>query len=178
MRSSNGAVAFISAGSRRVGGSNIRNKVNMEKEKQLTSPWVYAGLEYRNKVLILNKHNNNEATLRNILDCCAMVFEVEISDIVGPSRKQRFTMPRHAFVLLARNRTAEPYTSIAKSLGGRDHATIVNSRKTAANLLQTYPAFRDKYRMCESLLKKIDSEKEEKILMETCKKLEFVKDGD
>ena len=148
----------------------------MREEKEgLTSPWVYAGLEYHKRVLVLNKHTSTNADMHKILQCCAMVFEIDVEDMVSPCRKQQFALARHAFCKIARDRTSETYESIGRFLSGRDHATVVNSRRRAGDLVETYPWFRDKYNLCVSLLSKAQTEKEEMTLADMSKRVQFVK---
>lgn len=147
----------------------------MDQKVSRTSPWVYVGLDYHKRVVVLNKHTSSNADMHKILECCASVFEVDVEDMISPSRKQQFAMARHAFCKIVRERTSETYGSIGKFLSGRDHATIVNSRKKAGDLIDTYPWFKDKYNLCMQLLSKVQTEKQEMILADMSKRVQFVK---
>ena len=148
----------------------------MEEEKEpLTSPWIYAGLEYPKRVLVLSKHTKDNSTLHGILKCCAEIFEVSIEDMTSPCRKQEFALARHAFNKIARERTSQSFVEIGKFLGGRDHATIVNSAKRASDLIESWSWFRDKYKLCETLLSGKKLEWEEEILEGISKRIQFVK---
>ena len=161
----------------RVGSIQRQHQIGMEKEQKVTrtSPWVYAGLDYPKRVLILNKQNSCIADLEKILQCCALVFDTSPEDIIGTCRKQQYTMPRHAFCKLTRERTSETFSSIGQFLSGRDHATVVNSSKKARDLIETYPWFRDKYKLCEKLLTKAQNEREERVLSKLSKRVQFVR---
>lgn len=148
----------------------------MEEEKEpLTSPWIYAGLDYPKRVLVLSKHTKDNSTLHGMLKCCAQVFEVSIEGMLSPCRKQEFALARHAFNKIARERTSQSFVDIGKFLGGRDHATIVNSSKRAADLIDSWPWFRDKYNLCETLLSGRKLEQEEGMLEGISKRIQFVK---
>lgn len=146
----------------------------MEKEQKLTSPWIYAGLDYPKRIAILNRQKSNHSDLKKILEACSEVFDVDISDMTGPCRKQKFAMARHAFCKIARDRTSETYASIGRFLGGRDHATVVNSKRKATDLVDTFPWFRDRYEMCERLISTIKDKQDEELLVKASKRLKFI----
>ena len=66
-----------------------------EETKVLTTPWLYAGLKYRERLLILNKHTSSTANLNGILECCSVVFGVSRDDITGSCRKQEFAIDKN-----------------------------------------------------------------------------------
>jgi hypothetical protein len=148
----------------------------MEKEKEpLTSPWIYAGLDYSKRVLVLSKHTKDNSTLHGMIKCCAQVFEVSIEDMMGPCRKQEFSLARHAFNKIARERSSQSFVEIGKFLGGRDHATIVHSSNKARDLIESWSWFKDKYNLCETLLSGKKLAQEEEMLESISKRIQFVK---
>tara|TARA_R110002073_G_scaffold322903_2_gene499744 strand:- start:45 stop:569 length:525 start_codon:yes stop_codon:yes gene_type:complete len=146
-----------------------------EETKVLTTPWLYAGLKYRERLLILNKHTSSTANLNGILECCSVVFGVSRDDITGSCRKQEFAMARHAFAKLARDGTEETFSAIAEFLGKRNHATAMNSYTKACNYIDIYPKFRDKYEMCSHLLKKAETIKDAALMQNLSDRIDLIK---
>ena len=148
----------------------------MEKEtKVLTSHWLYVGLKYQARLLILHKHTSRKADLNGILDCCSIVFEITRDELLGRCRKQEFAIARHAFMKLSKDITEETYGAIGAFLGERDHSTALNSARKANDLIETYSPFRDKFEMCKRLLIKAETDKETYKLKKLSERIQLIK---
>jgi len=139
------------------------------------NPVIYAGLDYRYRLLALNKFTSSRADLTGILDCCCIVFEVDKDDIISRSRKHEYSIARHAFAKLSRDRTEEPLRIIGQHMGGRDHSTALNSYNQAENLIKTYPAFKERYQMCKELLDTADIVKKANKVKKVADKLSLIR---
>lgn len=74
-------------------------------------------------------------TIRNIQQATANHFEIDLADILGPSRHKLFTRPRQIAMYLSRKMTDRSYPEIGRAFGGRDHTTIHHGEKKIAGLL-------------------------------------------
>ncbi|QQN73933.1 helix-turn-helix domain-containing protein [Croceicoccus sp. YJ47] len=59
----------------------------------------------------------------------AVVFGVSVDDLRGPRRFKEYTVPRSAYSYLARELAGRSFPSIGRTLGGRDHSTIINGHR-------------------------------------------------
>jgi chromosomal replication initiator protein len=59
-----------------------------------------------------------------LIRCTAHAYGVELEELRGPSKKQRFTRPRHVAMYLARRYTQASLHEIGRVLG-RDHSTVL-----------------------------------------------------
>lgn len=84
---------------------------------------------------IISPNSNREITPELIMQIVADHFGVTTLDIFSQKRNKEIVYPRQIVMYLCRDMTAVPLQSIGKSLGGRDHTTIIHgSEKIAADL--------------------------------------------
>lgn len=72
----------------------------------------------------------------------SQVFGVPEDVIKGPSRTRAHVMPRFACAYLARNLTALSYPMIGRSIGGRDHSSIIHGKDMAELHMARDPEYR------------------------------------
>jgi Bacterial dnaA protein helix-turn-helix len=84
-----------------------------------------------------------KATLRigHVISVVAEVFGVAAREIRSERRDAVILPPRAAVCLLARELTDASYPAIGRMLGGRDHASIMNSERRCRDLSASDPAF-------------------------------------
>jgi chromosomal replication initiator protein len=76
-------------------------------------------------------------TSLDVLDAVARYFRIEQRDLTGRSRKREVTVPRHIAMYLMREETESSLVEIGRSLGGRDHTTVLHGiEKTERDLEQ------------------------------------------
>ncbi|EAQ80717.1 chromosomal replication initiator protein DnaA [Blastopirellula marina DSM 3645] len=66
-------------------------------------------------------------SLQAISSAAARYYQVKITDLRGPSRRQSIVAARDAAIFLARKLTKSSFAAIGKHFGGRDHTTIMHS---------------------------------------------------
>jgi hypothetical protein len=71
-------------------------------------------------------------TVAHIKKVVANAYGLDPSDLAGSSRKQRETKPRHVAIALAKELTDCSTTMIGRAFGGRNHTTVINSLRVAA----------------------------------------------
>ena len=64
-------------------------------------------------------------------------FDVDIEEVLSPSRRRHIADVRHIVVLLLYERGMS-YRACAKAVNRTDHTTAMHSVKTAKNLLELY----------------------------------------
>lgn len=65
----------------------------------------------------------------------AAYYNLQVENMIGQSREMKFCHPRMVAMYLARNWTGKSYTVIAKSFGGRNHATVIHAVKKIKSLM-------------------------------------------
>jgi chromosomal replication initiation ATPase DnaA len=75
----------------------------------------------------------NGGSLGTVKRVVAEFYEVHIADIDGPSRKRQFLWPRRVAMYLARELTDHSYPEIGSSIGGRHHATVIQSERAVGD---------------------------------------------
>jgi chromosomal replication initiation ATPase DnaA len=80
------------------------------------------------------------ATLKQIIAITSRYFAVTQTALTGPSRRTTLVLARNIVVQLARRHTALSYADIGRSLGGRDHTTIMHADRRLIEQLASDPA--------------------------------------
>lgn len=69
-------------------------------------------------------------TVRDVARITAQVFEIDVGDMIGPSRRQRFGIPRMVAMAVTRHRLITRRIGTFYAIGrayGRDHSTVVHA---------------------------------------------------
>lgn len=127
-----------------------------------------------NKVIAFSKLNNVEITLDNIeealkdiispnvkkiitpqliIDVVAEHFNISAQDILSKRRNSEFVQPRQICMYLCRHLTEESLQSIGKSLGKKDHTTVIHGIEKIASEIQTNDELKNRI---ENIKKKIN----------------------
>jgi len=114
--------------------------------------YVYAGLKEGRRNAVKRRADQTRNIPNVAISACADSFGVTIEDIISKTREQSVVFARHAFCLMVRKFTRLPLREIGELLGGRDHATILHSVKTATNLIEYDDQFKQMYDEALSLL--------------------------
>jgi len=61
-----------------------------------------------------------------VIDAVGRYFRVDQRDLLGRSRKREITVPRHIAMYLMREETESSLVEIGRTLGGRDHTTVLH----------------------------------------------------
>jgi chromosomal replication initiator protein len=81
-------------------------------------------------------------TLREIAGAAAKYFELKLSDLKSPSRRQAVVAARGVAIYLARLLTHSSLDEIGKYFGGRDHTTVLHGHRRTEKLMRRDPATR------------------------------------
>lgn len=75
----------------------------------------------------------------DIILATALVFDIDVADLIGHDRKRRLAQPRQYAMYLARTLTTYSYPQIGRSFGGRDHTTVLFAHRKIAPLAAKAP---------------------------------------
>lgn len=84
-------------------------------------------------------------TPEQIIQICADLFGVQVKDIKCITRKHPIVFARHAACYYMKNFLKITLKEIGNELGGKDHATIINSIREWTDMMDSD----DKYRMID-----------------------------
>jgi hypothetical protein len=90
--------------------------------------------------------------VRSIAKAVCQHFHITISEVRGPSRKQRVCLPRHVIMYLCAKYTGYSLPAIAAKFGRCDHTTILHARNKVSELILVDDALASDIRRIESLL--------------------------
>lgn len=102
---------------------------------------------------IINPNAPKEITPQLIINIVAEHFGITPLDIIGQKRSKELVFPRQIVMYLCDSMTNESLQSIGKSLGGRDHTTIIHGIKKISEQLGTNESLKN---TVEILKKKIN----------------------
>ena len=92
-------------------------------------------------------HNPKPVNLELLKDTCCRIFEVNIEDLLSPSRKRHIMDARRAFFYMLRTEYGYSELGISRATGeSRDHSTIMHSNYTTADLLDADYTFASRYK--------------------------------
>ena len=139
--------------------SNVSTNIR-ELEGALTKVVAYAKLSSseitlpfaENVLKDILSDSSNSITLDHIIKIVAEYFFVSVSDILSSKRSKDIVYPRQVVMYLCRTLTDVSYGVIGKSLGKRDHTTVLHGYEKIQNLIETDPKVK---KDIEELKKKI-----------------------
>jgi chromosomal replication initiator protein len=91
--------------------------------------------------------------MKQILAVAARYFGVSQAALAGPSRRKSLVAARNTVVYLARRLTPLSYAQIGRSLGGRDHTTIMHAQHRLAEALTHDPETQRSVEQLERILR-------------------------
>ena len=92
-------------------------------------------------------------TIHDIQKAVSTVFGVEMRDLKGPSRHASIFWPRASAMRLARDLTSQSYHRIGRSFGDRDHSSVINAVRRAAERSLNDPDFADQFLRSKNIIK-------------------------
>lgn len=89
-------------------------------------------------------------SLNQIYDIVCNNYSITHNELISKSRKSLISEARQVAIYLSRKLTNNSLTDIGKSLGNRNHATIVYAHKTINDLISTNPTLKKRVQQIES----------------------------
>lgn len=87
-------------------------------------------------------NSNREITITYIINAVCEEMGTSQADFFTKSRKRNIVQARQLSMYFSKKYTKAPLIVIGEQCGGKDHATVIHSLKTVANLLETDKQFR------------------------------------
>ncbi len=121
--------------------SNIRelegalNKILMMAQLYNRKLDVQLGMEALTDASISQRRSSTTAA--DILRTVCEVFGVSEKDLLGKQRKREIVRPRHVAMYLLREETGSSLVEIGRTLGGRDHTTVMHGIENVENGLNS-----------------------------------------
>jgi len=78
---------------------------------------------------ITQQSKKGVVTSKQIINCVAEFYDVNIENILGSSRKKELVTPRQIIMYLIREETSASFPNIGSEVGGRDHTTVMHACK-------------------------------------------------
>lgn len=84
------------------------------------------------------KSQNQKKTLtpREVLKTVSDFFNIELDEILGKSRKKKYSLPRQIAMFLLREELGMSYPEIGDEIGGRDHTTAIHGYEKIEELVE------------------------------------------
>jgi hypothetical protein len=114
---------------------------------QVKNSSLYSILFDVGKVSEINKEINFygekiDKSLKRIKKTICLYFNINEEDVDKKTRKRKIVVPRQIAHYIALLNTKHSLTDIGKEIGNKNHATVLNSKKTINNLIDTDPDFK------------------------------------
>jgi chromosomal replication initiator protein len=77
-----------------------------------------------------------ELKVDDIIKCVCNFYKVNKADVVGKKKNKEFIEPRQVCCYLITEMMSLPLVTVGKSMGGRDHATIIYARDKIAEQIK------------------------------------------
>lgn len=138
---------------------NLKNNIR-ELEGMLISMMAHASLNNaridlalaREVILHFVNETNKEISIENIQTLVAEHFKITNDSLNGNSRKRNNVIGRQVAMYLSIAFTKNSLKSIGEKFGGKDHSTVIYSRKAVQDMMDTDTSFKN---TIEELEKKI-----------------------
>ncbi len=123
---------------------NIHQNVR-ELEGALTRVIAYCELnnvspsqEVANMALesVLSRSKKKSLRPKEVLEIIANFFDIRVNDILSQKRNKEIALPRQITMYILREELHQSFPQIAKTLGGRDHTTIMHGVKKIKNIVK------------------------------------------
>lgn len=76
-------------------------------------------------------------SIRDIKTATAAHYEIDVSDLVGPSKERVFAHPRQVAMFIARRYADKSFPEIGRAFGNRDHTTAMYAERAVAQRMDT-----------------------------------------
>ena len=104
---------------------------------------------------IISPNEKKIITTELIVDVVAEHFNISASDIYSKNKSRNISYPRQIVMYLARHLTDNSVTDIGKSLGNRDHSTVIHGYDKISKDIEKDPSI---HNTIDVLIKKINPE--------------------
>ena len=101
---------------------------------------------------VIYPSKTKEITTNLILDIVAEHFDVTSKDITSQKRNAEFVIPRQVYMYLCREIIETPLTNIAKTLGKKDHTTIIHGIKKIEEEMKYNEELKNKINIIKNIL--------------------------
>lgn len=101
---------------------------------------------------VIYPSKSKEITTDLIINIVAEHFEVSAEDIKSQKRNAEFVAPRQVYMYLCRELIDTPLTNIAKSLGKKDHTTIIHGIKKIEEEMKYNEELKNKINIIKNIL--------------------------
>lgn len=101
---------------------------------------------------VIYPSKSKEITIELILNIVAEHFEVSPEDIRSQKRNAEFVTPRQVYMYLCRDIIETPLTNIAKSLGKKDHTTVIHGIKKIEEEMKYNEELKNKISIIKNIL--------------------------
>lgn len=101
---------------------------------------------------VIYPSKSKEITTDLILNIVAEHFEVTAKDIQSQKRNAEFVIPRQVYMYLCRELIETPLTNIAKTLGKKDHTTIIHGIKKIEEEMKYNEELKNKINIIRNIL--------------------------
>ena len=102
----------------------------------------------------LTETNNSKSVIEIIIKTVADFFNMPVEDISIKTNKRSIVQARQICYWFCVEHKAGSLKDIGKAIANRDHATVLNGKKTVNNLCETNKKFKEDF---EEIKKKIES---------------------
>jgi len=76
---------------------------------------------------LINNYQSKSITPKVIIDAVIKFYDIDLSDLLGKSRKKELVIPRQIAMYLMREEINTSYPTIGNEFGGRDHTTAIHA---------------------------------------------------
>ena len=89
-----------------------------------------------------------------IMEAVAQEYNITVSELKGPRRTRRISVPRQVAMYLLRDTAQLSFPQIGEFLGGRDHSTVMHGATKVEKSLPQDPAIREKVERVRARLRR------------------------
>ncbi len=86
---------------------------------------------------VLPEDGEHKISIQKIIKEVSLFFSIPISDILSPKRNKFISHARQLSMYLSRELTSSSLPRIGKSVGGRDHTTVIYAVSKISGLINT-----------------------------------------
>jgi len=104
---------------------------------------------------LLQEEAKDRATIGDIQNAVCDYFAISVAELVGDSRKKKFSEPRHIAMYLAKKISNQSFPEIASKFGGKDHTTVIHAFRKVEERMESDSSFKN---LIFYLTRKLDEE--------------------
>lgn len=94
----------------------------------------------------LLEYNKRPITIEHIQTTVSRYYGTRLKDMISSNRRADVVLSRQVAMSLARELTSKSFPEIGKAFGGKDHATVLYSKRQVEKRRQQDKRFRDEYK--------------------------------